>query len=158
MPCEICGHPGTPDCPLVRDHNHVTGKERGILCSKCNFGLGNFDDNYTLLVRGADYLLDSPKRLAFEVTYELLSLAQGGVCAICLKTDPAGRRLAVDHDHLTNLIRGLLCGKCNPGLGMFDDNPVRLRTAGFYLVKYDGSDDPQKIWKARLFDRILRQM
>jgi len=65
---------------------------------------------------------------------------QKGCCAIC------GRpceRLAVDHDHACcpdrnkscgKCIRGLLCTNCNTGLGMFADDPVRLRAAILYLA------------------------
>ena len=38
------------------DHNHKTGKIRGILCSQCNFGLGNFKDNIKYLQRAIKYL------------------------------------------------------------------------------------------------------
>ena len=44
--------------------------------------------------------------------YNALLLSQGGVCAIC-KTKPHKRSLNVDHDHLTGVVRGLLCYKCN---------------------------------------------
>ena len=51
-------------------------------------------------------------------TRDELLQAQGGRCAICLRKDSEGRhRLAVDHDHTTGAIRGLLCGQCNTGLG-----------------------------------------
>lgn len=45
---------------------------------------------------------------------ELLKL-QGGKCAIC-RARPISKRLAVDHDHKTGAVRGLLCGRCNHDL------------------------------------------
>ncbi|GAA4226935.1 hypothetical protein GCM10022254_13340 [Actinomadura meridiana] len=54
---------------------------------------------------------------------------QGGVCVICLRAEPKH----VDHDHLTGLVRRILCFKCNGGLGQFEDNPERLRLAAEYL-------------------------
>jgi predicted nucleic acid-binding Zn-ribbon protein len=45
--------------------------------------------------------------------YRQLLESQGGACAICRKACATGRRLAVDHDHGTGEIRGLLCAMCN---------------------------------------------
>ncbi|MDV7099702.1 endonuclease domain-containing protein [Gordonia amicalis] len=45
--------------------------------------------------------------------YDRLLVAQGGRCAICLRRPPRNRRLAVDHDHDTGEVRGLLCTDCN---------------------------------------------
>lgn len=70
--------------------------------------------------------------MSLEEYYALFD-RQGGVCAICLETCSSGRRLAVDHDHETGHIRGLLCGKCNRGAGLFDDDPSKLYAAALYL-------------------------
>lgn len=64
--------------------------------------------------------------------YEAMLAAQGGGCAIC-GTAVNGRDFAVDHDHATGAIRGLLCDNCNKGLGCFGDDPARLRAAAAYL-------------------------
>lgn len=55
-------------------------------------------------------------------------------CAICRKPNSkSGKKLAVDHCHSTNKIRGLLCNECNTGLGLFDDKIEFLRSAIVYL-------------------------
>ena len=47
--------------------------------------------------------------------YEALFAAQGGRCAIC-RARPKSKRLAVDHDHKSGAVRGLLCSRCNHDL------------------------------------------
>lgn len=64
--------------------------------------------------------------------YEKLLKKQRGRCAICRKPE-IGKRLAIDHCHKTNVVRGLLCSKCNRGLGHFDDNLKYLTKAVEYL-------------------------
>lgn len=58
---------------------------------------------------------------------------QGGVCAICNEKDLHYGNLAVDHNHSTNKVRGLLCHLCNRALGMFKDDSYRLEKALNYL-------------------------
>lgn len=65
--------------------------------------------------------------------YEAWFEEQDGVCAICRQ--PSDCRLAVDHDHVTGLIRGLLCFACNASIGQFGDSPERLRQAAEYLER-----------------------
>lgn len=58
----------------------------------------------------------------WEEEYEALLEAQEGHCYFCPSTtgDSTGRRLVVDHDHLTGRVRGLLCYGCNMSLGFFE--------------------------------------
>lgn len=69
--------------------------------------------------------------------YDALLERQGSVCAACHMVE-IGRnqfgplRLAVDHDHKTGTIRGLLCMQCNRALGLLGDNPDRVES----LAKY----------------------
>jgi hypothetical protein len=69
-----------------------------------------------------------------EDYYQMLE-DQGGGCAICKVTMPGGRKgkFAVDHNHDTGEVRGLLCGRCNRALGMFDDKVDVLKVAIRYL-------------------------
>jgi len=46
--------------------------------------------------------------------------AQGGTCAMCHQACTTGRQLAVDHDHRTGRVRGLLCNPCNRALGTYE--------------------------------------
>ncbi|WP_243708993.1 endonuclease VII domain-containing protein [Actinomadura sp. GC306] len=82
---------------------------------------------------GRNYLL----KLRYGVTeeeVERMIAEQGGVCVICLRAEAKH----VDHDHMTGLVRRILCFKCNGGLGQFEDDPERLRLAAEYL-ELDGS-------------------
>ena len=68
--------------------------------------------------------------------YDDLLARQGGKCAICGRPPREGSSLHVDHDHETGEVRGLLCFRCNGGLGQFAEDGDRLRLAAEYL---DGS-------------------
>jgi hypothetical protein len=65
--------------------------------------------------------------------YNMLLEQQNGVCAVCEQPCPTGRRLAVDHDHETGRVRGLLCRNCNSGIGYLGDTLSRVRKAVVYL-------------------------
>jgi hypothetical protein len=67
--------------------------------------------------------------------YDEMVKTQDGRCRICGTTDSgiAGEVWAVDHDHVTRRVRALLCSDCNAGLGLFGDDPERLRAAAEYL-------------------------
>jgi hypothetical protein len=69
--------------------------------------------------------------------YAAILEAQGCGCAICGDVPEEGKSLHVDHDHDTRRIHGLLCFRCNGGLGQFSDDIDRLATAMAYIGKSD---------------------
>lgn len=69
-----------------------------------------------------------------DTEYNAMLVKQHGRCAIC-GNEPRKRNLHVDHNHLTNEIRGLLCHSCNNGLGLFRDDPKLLLDAIGYLIE-----------------------
>ena len=86
-----------------------------------------------LLARGAK--ADLKRRLLRHglslEEYEALLRTQNGACAIC-KKKPA-RWLCIDHCHSTGVVRGLLCVKCNTGLGLYNEDPSFMHSAIAYL-------------------------
>lgn len=77
-----------------------------------------------------------------KAKYDLMVLEQDNKCAICKKEETRKSRtkgnvcrLAIDHCHETNIVRGLLCHDCNAGLGHFHDSIEILEQAILYLEK-----------------------
>lgn len=75
--------------------------------------------------------------------YERMFAEQSGLCAICERPPTRISRkqgkvmdLAVDHDHDTGEVRGLLCTDCNTVLGLMNDSPDRLWAAISYLNRH----------------------
>ena len=53
--CKICKSPPTRRYLSV-DHDHITGKVRGLVCQDCNIGLSKFKDNPNMMDRAIKYL------------------------------------------------------------------------------------------------------
>ena len=71
--------------------------------------------------------------ITYEQAKELRSVA---CCQICGTELGRGKNaFAIDHCHETGSVRGVLCGHCNKGLGMFRDDPNILQSAIMYLGK-----------------------
>ena len=80
----------------------------------------------------------SKLKMTYGITveqYDALLSKQDGKCAICAAKKPGGRTkmFFIDHCHSTGKVRGLLCMRCNTGLGLFLDNPKFLLNAISYL-------------------------
>lgn len=70
--------------------------------------------------------LDNPK----PQPYPQIMADYSGGCQLCERQVDL---IVVDHDHKTNLVRGLLCSACNSGLGQFRDDVELLQKAIAYL-------------------------
>jgi len=123
----VCGICKTSECSmenrsLAVDHDHISGRVRGLLCMKCNTSLGRFQDDIDVINRIIDYLTGNPNfspiqitlddivipaynrkfvneiKFRYNITYpEYLAklLEQKGLCAICWKLE-------------TRIIRGIV--------------------------------------------------
>jgi len=73
--------------------------------------------------------------------YNVMFQNQSGLCAICGEKEKTKHQsghlkdLAVDHNHVTGRIRGLLCWVCNTGIGKLKDSPELLRKAADYIER-----------------------
>lgn len=132
--------------PTIRDD---LGRKR---CSACKEW--RHEAEFQSHVRSADGLLSRCKRCyrenqwlrKFGISpdqYAAMLKAQGGGCAVCGEQCSSGKALAIDHDHSCcpgqrtcgKCVRGLLCQRCNLGIGMFGEDPQRLWTAMVYVAK-----------------------
>ena len=84
-------------------------------------------------VRGRRCVRSSKLKARYGIsleTYEQMLHEQKGRCKIC-KRKPT--KFHVDHDHVNNKVRSLLCETCNVGLGSFKDSAQLLAYAAKYL-------------------------
>lgn len=113
------------------------------LCLRCkeykNINLFNFKSSKTGKKKETCRYCESLKhKTKYGITteqYKQMLVDQNNLCKICNLPESSGRELYVDHNHLTNEVRGLLCNQCNTALGKFKDNPELLRSAIKYLTR-----------------------
>ena len=142
---------------------------RGFVCLQCNTALSRFDDNAFIIKKAIKYLKKSHfdtrkipdechdwKDSFWDNKWSLYRLGRNRLnflmdiqrdsCAIC-EDRLQGRNFSVDHDHnccdgyqtCGSCIRGLLCQKCNLGIGYVKDNAEILENMVQYLLNRDGS-------------------
>lgn len=127
--CRDCGSTdvGKYGVPVCANHHKGQGRSQE---SRMRKQQGRWLKRYSLTVNDYDALLQS----------------QDGKCAVCRSDNPGVRGWHIDHDHTCcngrfscgRCVRGLLCGQCNLGLGIFQDDPERLLRARDYLVTHQG--------------------
>ena len=118
--------------------HHLTKDGRQNRCNLCSTNLTGKAARRSLYSRR--YELKSRYGID-ENVYQAMVLAQDGKCAICgLQTAEINdnrswekNKLHVDHCHMTRVVRGLLCGRCNHGLGLFDNIEILKRAIGYLM-------------------------
>ena len=72
--------------------------------------------------------------------YDQMLAEQGGRCGACGTTDVRNgkQRFDIDHDHVTGVVRGLLCGHCNRAFGMLADDVGRIEQLLMYALSHTG--------------------
>jgi hypothetical protein len=126
-------------CPVCKTIEHPKADKKGHLCKPCASN------------RAKKWQSNNPERFFFnqirakygisKSDYLTMFEQQGNKCAICAEEETAPntwkkdqpRRLAVDHDHGTGEVRGLLCYRCNTTLGKVEDNIDLLKKMIEYL-------------------------
>ena len=134
--CPKCGVTKPTD-EFVRNRSAKDGV--GAYCRPCHNAMGRANKlrrwgGHRFYHLKARYGLD-------KATFERLDSTQGGLCAIC-RRNPAAH---VDHDHTTGRVRGLLCFRCNGGLGQFNDDPMTLAMAIAYLDRATRQSQPVSV-------------
>lgn len=94
-----------------------------------------------------------------SVDFERMRASQKGRCAICrsLPDEPHGV-LVVDHDHMTDRVRQLLCNNCNMAVGLLRDNPVTATELVVYLLRHDPHEDDRQIAISMLQDSFFAEV
>lgn len=123
-------------CSVEKSIEQFKFNSQGIpgWCLECT---RDFSATYQKIWRTPEYARAQKLASAYNMTSEDFTykvLEQGGKCAICEEVPQ--KILYVDHNHDTGTVRGLLCQKCNSGLGFFKDDIDLVKKALSYLTQY----------------------
>lgn len=139
--CPTCrqAYKWCPKCETIKPHAdfYRATATKSFLRSSCK--------RCVIDARLTSYQADPERWLSYRLKHEYgitlsewdeLFRKQGGVCALCQRECSTGRRLCVDHDHVTGQVRGLLCHDCNTGIGKLQDDPELLVKAAGYVARF----------------------
>ena len=98
--------------------------------------------------------LKSKYNLTLE-QFEELRLNQYNKCKICLREFTTAREIQIDHDHVTNKVRSLLCVRCNFGIGMLKESNFILARAIAYLKHFGSMSQEDFPWDQTRFVDLL---
>lgn len=148
--CKACGG----EKPLSDYYDYSGGRGKMVRCKVCvNLAQGEYQKRPEIKARRNELARSKPRyikaqrlwtwyRLRPEQFQAILD-SQDGKCAVCRTDNPGGMGTwHVDHDHTCcagsrscgKCVRGLLCSRCNPMIGMAKDDPKILAAAVDYLV------------------------
>lgn len=133
-------------CKETKKSNYFAYK---IKIKKCKLCYNEYRRKYRKLPHVLEteykYLMKKHYKKAYGLSieeYDAIIKSHNGLCAIC-KTDKGRfdtrtgkkQKLHIDHCHLTGKIRGLLCNKCNIGIGLFNNNIELFKKVIEYLSR-----------------------
>jgi hypothetical protein len=134
-------------CKIKKDisnFNSRGGSQKHLYKSRCKECLNDFNQDWrkynpdkVRVYRAKDkWSFDKRVRRHGITKEEFWNMyeSQEGKCAICLQ-DIAAENSAIDHNHTTGKIRGILCKSCNRGIGLLKDSHEVLSRASDYLLK-----------------------
>jgi len=132
------------ECQLITGKKHYKENREKILTRSKKYNKSNKEAVYKYAKKWRTNNVDKihtihlRRKYGEHFNYDMMLTQQNGMCAICGGSPQPGRRLHVDHNHDENgKIRGLLCGNCNRGIGLFKDNPVNLTAAAKYIINHN---------------------
>ena len=133
MITKTCTKCNTEYSKPFKNHFSPDNRKSGRLQAQCKKCRATTSRVYYSSESGYDAHLKRTYGLSIE-DYNRLFAEQNGCCLICGKHQSNLKyKLAVDHDHKTGEVRGLLCKRCNAGLGNFKDSEDMLQKAIMYL-------------------------
>jgi hypothetical protein len=141
--CKICG-----ETNIKKLCKHKDCKE-GVsnICNKCRLVLRKQTSDYNTYRKNMykykykykDYKRNHDLKTKYNISsedYDRILKQQDYKCAICgIGNDVYKRRFAVDHNHITGKIRGLLCSNCNTSLGKLKEDKTIITNLLHYLEK-----------------------
>jgi len=143
--CKQCqlAKPVTDFSPVNVINNGVKYYYFCALCKPCN---AQRKRTYRNSIGGKEQVKITDHKKYLKHTYNLtleqeqyMLIAQDNKCAICYSNITATNK-AIDHNHKTKIVRGILCNRCNWGIGQFDESPARMLSAIAYLKKEQYSE------------------
>lgn len=127
----IQGEPRKKVRPPAECHPDRPHRAHG-LCDKCYLSKYRDANIASLKISSRNKHLKSKYGMSTE-DYEDLLFLQHGMCAICGSPPAKDKKLHVDHDHETGVVRGLLCHACNWYLGKIEADLGIVDRIGTYV-------------------------
>lgn len=122
--CIDCGHRK----PLIQFNKDKTKRfGRRYYCKDCQSERGKL---YVVPVHTSEFKRARYVMQTHGITLQEYDMMMSRSCEICGEESSH-----LDHDHVTGKLRGVLCHKCNVGIGHFNDDPARLHVAAVYIEK-----------------------
>lgn len=135
--CSLCKQSKPLECFYwQKDKNLYTARCRKCLVRKQPYNSVRWKQWYENKGKTNQFYFHLKKSYGLsKLEYDDLVLRSHGRCSICSEMPIKRSDLCVDHSHATDEVRGLLCRKCNAGLGQFKDSKQLLLNAVSYLER-----------------------